>query len=204
MRRPIWGATCCSAWPPPSPSGPSTGPPGPTPSQLLDAGITKVSQKVGEEAVEVVVAANSEDASRLASETADLLYHLLVLLQARGVPLDAVWRELDQRSALTMSFVHLHTHSEYSLLDGANRIPDLVAHVKKLGMDSLAVTDHGNLHAAWAFYEEAKSAEDPADPRLRGLPRVRPAHRRARSRPGRRGTTATSCSWPRTGPATGT
>ena len=55
-----------------------------------------------------------------------------------------------------MSFVHLHTHSEYSLLDGANRLPDLVAHVKKLGMDSLAVTDHGNLHAAWAFYDEAR------------------------------------------------
>ena len=56
-----------------------------------------------------------------------------------------------------MAFVHLHTHSEYSLLDGANRIPDLVAHVKKLGMDSLAVTDHGNMHAAWIFYEEAKA-----------------------------------------------
>ncbi|MGZ8397624.1 MAG: DNA polymerase III subunit alpha [Gemmatimonadales bacterium] len=56
-----------------------------------------------------------------------------------------------------MSFVHLHTHSEYSLLDGANRIPDLVAHVKKLGMDSLAVTDHGNMHAAWTFYEHAKA-----------------------------------------------
>ena len=56
-----------------------------------------------------------------------------------------------------MSFVHLHTHSEYSLLDGANRIPELVAHVKKLGMDSLAVTDHGNMHAAWAFYAEAKA-----------------------------------------------
>ncbi|MBA3522605.1 MAG: DNA polymerase III subunit alpha [Gemmatimonadales bacterium] len=56
-----------------------------------------------------------------------------------------------------MSFVHLHTHSEYSLLDGANRIGDLVAHVKKLGMDSLAVTDHGNMHAAWDFYEEAKA-----------------------------------------------
>ncbi len=56
-----------------------------------------------------------------------------------------------------MPFVHLHTHSEYSLLDGANRVPDLVAHVKKLGMDSLAVTDHGNLHAAWSFYEEAKA-----------------------------------------------
>src|ERR1041385_7007579 len=56
-----------------------------------------------------------------------------------------------------MAFVHLHTHSEYSLLDGANRIPELVAHVKKLGMDSLAVTDHGNMHAAWSFYEEAKA-----------------------------------------------
>jgi DNA polymerase-3 subunit alpha len=58
-----------------------------------------------------------------------------------------------------MSFVHLHTHSEYSLLDGANRIPELVAHVKKLGMDSLAVTDHGNMHAAWSFYEHARAQQ---------------------------------------------
>jgi DNA polymerase-3 subunit alpha len=58
-----------------------------------------------------------------------------------------------------MAFVHLHTHSEYSLLDGANRIPELVAHVKKLGMDSLAVTDHGNMHAAWTFYEHAKAQQ---------------------------------------------
>ncbi len=56
-----------------------------------------------------------------------------------------------------MSFVHLHTHSEYSLLDGANRLPELVGHVRKLGMDSLAVTDHGNMHAAWSFYEEARA-----------------------------------------------
>jgi DNA polymerase-3 subunit alpha len=56
-----------------------------------------------------------------------------------------------------MTFVHLHTHSEFSLLDGANRIPDLVDHVKSLGMDSLAVTDHGNMHAAWSFYETAKA-----------------------------------------------
>jgi DNA polymerase-3 subunit alpha len=58
-----------------------------------------------------------------------------------------------------MAFVHLHTHSEYSLLDGANRIPELVTHVKKLGMDSLAVTDHGNMHAAWTFYEHAKAQQ---------------------------------------------
>jgi DNA polymerase-3 subunit alpha len=56
-----------------------------------------------------------------------------------------------------MAFVHLHTHSEYSLLDGANRIKDLVSHVGKLGMDSLALTDHGNLHAAWSFYEAARA-----------------------------------------------
>ena len=56
-----------------------------------------------------------------------------------------------------MAFVHLHTHSEYSLLDGANRIPDLLDHVQALGMDALAITDHGNLHGAWQFYAEAKA-----------------------------------------------
>src|SRR5213595_3717339 len=54
-----------------------------------------------------------------------------------------------------MAFVHLHTHSEYSLLDGANRIPELLDRVQALGMDSLAITDHGNLHGSWQFYSEA-------------------------------------------------
>jgi phosphoribosyl-ATP pyrophosphohydrolase/phosphoribosyl-AMP cyclohydrolase len=66
-------------------------------AELLAGGVGKASQKVGEEAVEVVVAANSEDDERLASEAADLLYHLLVLLQARGVPLDVVLKELEHR-----------------------------------------------------------------------------------------------------------
>ncbi len=65
--------------------------------ELLKAGTAKISQKLGEEAVEVVVAANTEDDQRLASEAADLLYHLLVLLEARGVPLDAVLGELEGR-----------------------------------------------------------------------------------------------------------
>ncbi|MDP3910033.1 MAG: DNA polymerase III subunit alpha, partial [Gemmatimonadales bacterium] len=56
-----------------------------------------------------------------------------------------------------MAFVHLHTHSEYSLLDGANRIPELLDRIQTLGMDSLAITDHGNLHGAWSFYAEAKA-----------------------------------------------
>ncbi|USO00121.1 MAG: DNA polymerase III subunit alpha [Phycisphaeraceae bacterium] len=55
-------------------------------------------------------------------------------------------------------FVHLHLHSEYSLLDGGNRLDKLIARVKELGMDSVAVTDHGNLHAAVSFYRQAKAA----------------------------------------------
>jgi DNA polymerase-3 subunit alpha len=54
-----------------------------------------------------------------------------------------------------MSFVHLHCHSEYSLLDGANRIDALVDRAVELGMPALAITDHGNLHGAWEFQKRA-------------------------------------------------
>src|SRR5438034_7809761 len=57
-----------------------------------------------------------------------------------------------------MSFVHLHCHSEYSLLDGANRIDDLIRRAAELEQPALAITDHGNLHAAWEFQEKAKKA----------------------------------------------
>ena len=56
-----------------------------------------------------------------------------------------------------MPFVHLHTHSEYSLLDGANRIDDLIDRAIELGMPALALTDHGNLHGAWEFQEKARA-----------------------------------------------
>ncbi len=55
-------------------------------------------------------------------------------------------------------FVHLHCHTHYSLLDGASRVPELVERVKKLGMNSVAVTDHGNLHGAIEFYAECQKA----------------------------------------------
>lgn len=54
-------------------------------------------------------------------------------------------------------FVHLHVHSEYSLLDGACRIKELVSHVKKMGQAACAVTDHGNMFAAVEFYNECKA-----------------------------------------------
>lgn len=53
-----------------------------------------------------------------------------------------------------MSFVHLHTHTEYSLLDGANKITDYVARVKELGMTAAAITDHGAMYGVINFYKE--------------------------------------------------
>lgn len=51
-------------------------------------------------------------------------------------------------------FVHLHNHSEYSLLDGLSKIPEMVSRAKELGMKSIAITDHGNMFGAIKFYKE--------------------------------------------------
>ena len=55
-----------------------------------------------------------------------------------------------------MAFVHLHTHTEYSLLDGSNKIKEYVARVKELGMTAAAITDHGVMYGVIDFYKEAK------------------------------------------------
>ncbi|HTN76468.1 MAG TPA: PHP domain-containing protein, partial [Pirellulaceae bacterium] len=55
-------------------------------------------------------------------------------------------------------FAHLHCHSHYSLLDGASSIPKLIKRCKEHGMNSLALTDHGNMHGALEFYKKAKDA----------------------------------------------
>lgn len=57
-----------------------------------------------------------------------------------------------------MSFAHLHVHTEYSLLDGSNKITEYVARVKELGMNSAAITDHGVMYGVIDFYREAKKA----------------------------------------------
>jgi DNA polymerase-3 subunit alpha len=76
------------------------------------------------------------------------------------------------------SFVHLHCHSHYSLLDGASRIPELVARAKELGMNALALTDHGNLYGAIEFYRECKAAG--LNPILGYEAYIAPNHRRER------------------------
>ena len=56
-----------------------------------------------------------------------------------------------------MKFAHLHVHTEYSLLDGSNKIKEYVARVKELGMDSAAITDHGVMFGVIDFYRAAKA-----------------------------------------------
>ena len=67
-------------------------------AKLLAKGIEKCAQKLGEEAVEAAIAAIARDRAGLVGESADLLYHLLVLLRAAGIPLEEVMAELDRRT----------------------------------------------------------------------------------------------------------
>lgn len=81
-----------------------------------------------------------------------------------------------------MSFVHLHTHSEYSLLDGANRLGDLVRKAKEHEMPGLALTDHGCMFGAWAFHKQAR--KEGIKPIIGMEAYVAPGDRRDRSRSG--------------------
>ena len=84
-----------------------------------------------------------------------------------------------------MSFVHLHTHSEYSLLDGANRLPDLVRRAKRFEMPALALTDHGCLYGAWTFRKLAR--REGLKPIVGMEAYVAPGDRRERARSGQGG-----------------
>lgn len=64
---------------------------------LFEQGVDKILKKIGEESTEVVIAAKNPGTDELRAESADLLFHLLVLLRARGLPLEEIWNELDRR-----------------------------------------------------------------------------------------------------------
>ncbi|MEL7190615.1 MAG: phosphoribosyl-ATP diphosphatase [Pseudomonadota bacterium] len=70
-------------------------------AKLNSKGIAKIAQKVGEEATETVIAALSGSDEELVGESADLLFHLTVLLQAKGITLDQVMTELDRREGVS-------------------------------------------------------------------------------------------------------
>ena len=84
-----------------------------------------------------------------------------------------------------MSFVHLHTHSEYSLLDGANRLKDLVTRAAGQEMPALALTDHGCMYGAWSFQKLARKAG--IKPIIGMEAYVAPGNRRERARSGQGG-----------------
>jgi DNA polymerase-3 subunit alpha len=65
------------------------------------------------------------------------------------------WLNSSRIDLVPGDFVHLHLHSQYSLLDGANRLPELCRRIGELGMSAVAVTDHGNMFGAFGFYHEA-------------------------------------------------
>lgn len=68
-----------------------------------------------------------------------------------------------------MAFAHLHVHTEYSLLDGSNKIREYVARVKELGMDSAAITDHGVMYGVIDFLPGSQRSGDQANPGLRSV-----------------------------------
>lgn len=70
-------------------------------AKLNARGLPKIAQKLGEEAVEAVIAAMADDRPGLVGEAADLLFHLVVLLNAKGVPLAEVFAELDRREGVS-------------------------------------------------------------------------------------------------------
>ena len=65
-----------------------------------------------------------------------------------------------------MEFTHLHVHTEYSLLDGSNKIKEYVRRVKELGMDSAAITDHGVMYGRHRFLPGGEGSGDQTDPGL--------------------------------------
>src|SRR3954464_2027848 len=81
-----------------------------------------------------------------------------------------------------MPFTHLHVHTHYSLLDGANKIPDLVKRTKSMGMGSLAISDHGCMFGVIEFFNECK--KEGVKPILGMEAYMAPGDRRERSTPG--------------------
>ena len=83
------------------------------------------------------------------------------------------------------SFTHLHVHTEFSMLDGASRLDELVAKAVQDGQPAIGMTDHGNMYGTLDFYKECNRAGHQADHRDRGLhgPRA-PQRTSVASRPG--------------------
>ena len=92
---------------------------------------------------------------RFYASRSEICVYLTKIFSQNQVQKDS-WSTLQKGERL--EFTHLHVHTEYSLLDGSNKIKEYVARVKELGMDSAAITDHGVMYGVIDFYLEAKAA----------------------------------------------
>ena len=86
--------------------------------------------------------------STITDNMADLLYYSVYKI--------SFFHAISYNNVMTPMFTHLHVHSHYSLLDGLPKIDQLLERVKELNMDSVAITDHGNIYGAIEFYKKAK------------------------------------------------
>ena len=105
----------------------------------------------------------------------------------------------DDRGSGNDSFVHLHVHTEYSMLDGAARLDDLFAETARMGMPALAMTDHGNVFGAYDFYKQGHRRGRQADHRHGGVPH--PEHVAVRPRRGCAGPPAVTTTSPAAAPS---
>ena len=115
-----------------------------------------------------MVAASLSVPSRLPFIRVSLCLLLCFVLQSL-LPIAST--AVQSRGCHDPEFVHLHLHTEYSLLDGACHIDELVEQTAKLGMKALAVTDHGNMFGAVVFHDAARARGHQAHRRLRDLRR---------------------------------
>ena len=102
------------------------------------------------------------------------------------------------------SFVHLHNHTQFSLLDGAQKLPILFKKIEEEGMPAIAMSDHGNMFGAYEFFQMAKKSPRQADHRHRGVSSPRtPASTGSRSSggPAASGRCRTTARAARTSPA---
>ena len=79
---------------------------------------------------------------------------------------ELLFHEPRESLSLSSQFVHLHVHTQYSLLDGANQLNPLFKQVRAFEQPALAITDHGNLFGAIDFYEKAKAPRSQAHHRV--------------------------------------
>ena len=109
-----------------------------------------------------------------------VVLHSLWITSCASQPVETKWTTREVTGHVGDSFTHLHVHTEYSMLDGAARLDELVAAAAADGQPALGITDHGNMYGVLDFYKACQRPGRQADHRHRGLHGPRAPLRAAR------------------------